>query len=316
MKTHKYLLVVLLIIVPAVSIASIDANLSFGSRGQAVTDLQNLLIGKGFLSGQASGGFYSLTKRAVVTYQSSFGLPATGFVGPMTREKINKELVSTQLPIAAPAIQTIPAQTSPTTTIVPAVYSTGTTFIPTPVSINPTPDVTPTYITENTPFGPITYLSTIDSAAKAKIFADVQALATEAAKNGLVNFAPLPTPAQPPTDAESMAIINSLKAMHDACTEQPKLAFQADRGVGAAQVVFRASYSAACIVDPNMTWLFSDGNPNDAKSGTLGSGWAFGRLNSSTVYNLAIYSFSGVYPGITSFTFAVGNTTAVATIYK
>src|ERR1035437_9775003 len=89
MKTYKYLLAVLLIIVPAISFASIDTNLSFGSRGQAVTDLQNLLISKGFLNTQASGGFYLLTKQAVIAYQTSLRLPATGFVGPMTRQKIN-----------------------------------------------------------------------------------------------------------------------------------------------------------------------------------------------------------------------------------
>jgi peptidoglycan hydrolase-like protein with peptidoglycan-binding domain len=87
----KFIITGLLALVPSISLASIDTNLSFGSRGQAVVDLQNLLIGKGFLSSQASGNFYFLTKQAVIAYQTSVGLPTTGFVGPLTRQKINSE---------------------------------------------------------------------------------------------------------------------------------------------------------------------------------------------------------------------------------
>lgn len=481
MKTYKYLLAVLLIIVPAISFASIDTNLSFGSRGQAVTDLQNLLISKGFLNAQASGGFYSLTRQAVVAYQASLGLPATGFVGPMTRAKINAKLISqtasagtlqttqtqqvqTQTnptsPTVTPTINpTITAtvstpnsagQSANTTSITPAttpllsfselspelqnivkaqekqveqmaaqaqnqpaqttanpacvekpnlvfepdratgsinvtilaiydtgcpinqnapwsisdrngvvygsgtlgdgywrfgkengstvnnvaVFSrtiqtastdftmkTGTKTVQASVSASvqdstnqpqnpaptPAPSPAPTYITENTPFGPITYLSTIDPAEKAKLFADVQALAAEAAKNGTLTFTPLdPTEPQP-----------NLEAMRNACTEQPNLFFQAYKGAGISQVVFQASYRAACVIDPNMTWSFSDGKPSDAKSGTLGDkSWIFGRANLSAAYNVAFYYFSGVYPGINTFTFTVGTKTATATINK
>jgi hypothetical protein len=171
----------------------------------------------------------------------------------------------------------------------------------------PAPSPAPTYITENTPFGPITYLSTIDPAAKAKLFADVQALAAEAAKNGTLTFTPLdPTEPQP-----------NLEAMRNACTEQPNILFQAYKGASISQVVFQASYRAACVIDPNMTWSFSDGNSGDAKSGTLGDGsWIFGRANLSAAYNVAFYYFSGVYPGINTFTFTVGTKTATATLYN
>src|ERR1035437_3363691 len=128
MKTYKYLIAVLLIIAPMVSTASIDTNLSFGSRGQAVTDLQNLLISKGFLKTSASGGFYSLTKQAVITYQSSLGLPATGFVGPMTRAKINTGFV---LQTASAGISQ-KTQTPPTVT--PTVNPIITATVPTPNS--------------------------------------------------------------------------------------------------------------------------------------------------------------------------------------
>src|ERR1035437_5374368 len=135
MKTYKYLIAVLLIIAPMVSTASIDTNLSFGSRGQAVTDLQNLLISKGFLKTSASGGFYSLTKQAVIAYQASLGLPATGFVGPMTRAKINAGFVlqtASAGTLQTTQTQQVQTQTNPTSliltpTINPAITSTAST---------------------------------------------------------------------------------------------------------------------------------------------------------------------------------------------
>lgn len=57
-------------------------------------ELQDFLISKGFLTTQSSGIFFSLTRNAVVAYQKSIGLPATGFVGPLTRTQINNELIS------------------------------------------------------------------------------------------------------------------------------------------------------------------------------------------------------------------------------
>lgn len=91
----KFLLALLLtgLIMPSVSFASIDINLKYGSRGDAVVELQEFLISKGFLSGEASGNFFSLTQKAVIAYQKSVGLPTTGFVGLMTRTKINDELL-------------------------------------------------------------------------------------------------------------------------------------------------------------------------------------------------------------------------------
>ena len=138
MKTYKYLIAVLLIIAPAISMASIDTNLSFGSRGQAVTDLQNLLISKGFLNTSASGGFYSLTRQAVVAYQTSLGLPATGFVGPMTRAKINAGSVSQTASVGSvQTTQTPPMQTQTNSTsliVTPTINPTITATVPTPNS--------------------------------------------------------------------------------------------------------------------------------------------------------------------------------------
>lgn len=94
MKKIHIALLVASFIIPSVSFASIDTNLKYGSRGLGVTELQDFLIDKGFLLGQSSGNFFSLTRKAVVAYQTSVGLPATGFVGAMTRAKINDDLSS------------------------------------------------------------------------------------------------------------------------------------------------------------------------------------------------------------------------------
>lgn len=93
MKKQSIFLAALCFIVPAISFASIDINLKYGAQGTEVKELQEFLIDKGFLTGQATGNFFTLTKKAVIAYQTSVDLPATGFVGPMTREKINPELV-------------------------------------------------------------------------------------------------------------------------------------------------------------------------------------------------------------------------------
>lgn len=66
-------------------------NLTVGSRGDDVKNLQNLLIAKGHLAvGLNSGYFGGLTKAAVMKYQAASGLPSTGFVGAMTRATLNK----------------------------------------------------------------------------------------------------------------------------------------------------------------------------------------------------------------------------------
>src|SRR4051812_34097214 len=70
-------------------------NLQVGSSGADVTSLQTWLIGNGYHipsieSGAASKGrFGAQTKAAVQKYQAASGLPSTGFVGPLTRGKLN-----------------------------------------------------------------------------------------------------------------------------------------------------------------------------------------------------------------------------------
>ncbi len=60
-------------------------DLTVGSSGEEVTALQNKLG-----VSPASGYFGSVTKAAVMKFQSENGVPSTGFVGPLTRAALNK----------------------------------------------------------------------------------------------------------------------------------------------------------------------------------------------------------------------------------
>jgi len=80
------------IIAPAPNIyacTAIPYNLSLGMYDTAqVTALQSYLNARGYMSHIPTGYFGPLTYQAVVSFQSSYGIPATGFVGPITRGQI------------------------------------------------------------------------------------------------------------------------------------------------------------------------------------------------------------------------------------
>lgn len=94
MKTITTLGIVSILAMSFVSIsyASIDKNLKYGQKDKEVTELQEFLIDKGLLKTTPSTYFGLLTLKAVKAYQTSIGVSPTGFVGVLTREKINKEI--------------------------------------------------------------------------------------------------------------------------------------------------------------------------------------------------------------------------------
>lgn len=73
-----------------------NTNLMVGSSGADVANLQTVLLQKGYSlpsisSGAATKGYFGAqTKSAVMKYQTSLGLPSTGYVGPLTRGHLNK----------------------------------------------------------------------------------------------------------------------------------------------------------------------------------------------------------------------------------
>lgn len=83
------------------------ADLWFGATGESVNQLQQVLIDAGYLHiALPTGWFGPMTQAAVKLYQAAHGVPATGYVGPLTRGVLNLGVVP------APVVET----TSTTTT--------------------------------------------------------------------------------------------------------------------------------------------------------------------------------------------------------
>jgi peptidoglycan hydrolase-like protein with peptidoglycan-binding domain len=86
-------------------------DLTLGSRGEAVSQLQKDLTQLGFYSGSIDGWFGPKTHDAVVSFQKSKGLKIDGVVGPITKKALSNALTgkvsspplssSAQLPTAA-----------------------------------------------------------------------------------------------------------------------------------------------------------------------------------------------------------------------
>lgn len=78
----------------SISCSSINNNLYFGlSDNNLVTCLQEFLILQGdniYPEKMVTGNFGNLTKLAVVRFQTKYKIPSTGFVGTLTRAKINE----------------------------------------------------------------------------------------------------------------------------------------------------------------------------------------------------------------------------------
>jgi peptidoglycan hydrolase-like protein with peptidoglycan-binding domain len=71
--------------------AAFTRDLTIGSTGADVTELQTILEQGNYLTipaGTSKGYFGALTKDAVMKWQAAVGLPSTGYFGPMSRAKI------------------------------------------------------------------------------------------------------------------------------------------------------------------------------------------------------------------------------------
>jgi peptidoglycan hydrolase-like protein with peptidoglycan-binding domain len=105
----KYILIAALLF-GLISVASAETynflyDMSVGSSSSDVASLQTVLINKGFdipaiSSGVSGKGYFGVqTKIAVIKYQASVGLPNTGYVGTLTRGKLNGNIASNHTPI-------------------------------------------------------------------------------------------------------------------------------------------------------------------------------------------------------------------------
>ena len=81
---------------PAYSTYTFNNDLTLGSSGSDVEQLQTWLINNGYSIPSVSSGFVakgyfgSQTQSALMAYQRSIGLPAYGYFGPMTRVYLNR----------------------------------------------------------------------------------------------------------------------------------------------------------------------------------------------------------------------------------
>lgn len=105
-----YIIILAFLLMPCHSFAAIEKNLYYGlTSNNDVKELQQFLISKNLLSGNATGNYFSLTVGAVKKYQASKNISTTGYLGPLTRQAINSELlllpttstnkITTQIPL-------------------------------------------------------------------------------------------------------------------------------------------------------------------------------------------------------------------------
>ena len=95
---------------------SFNRNLSVGTQGEDVANLQTILINKGLLPVAKPTGYYGpLTAQAVTTLQVQNNLEGVGAVGPKTRALLVSELQAPSLPIQTTMTKPYPLP-MPTTT--------------------------------------------------------------------------------------------------------------------------------------------------------------------------------------------------------
>jgi len=91
----------------ASSVPTITSNLTIGSKGAQVTDLQKYLEDEGYLvmpAGVDYGYFGPLTKSAVIEWQKANDVtPASGYFGPISREALDDLRVATPIGGTTPA---------------------------------------------------------------------------------------------------------------------------------------------------------------------------------------------------------------------
>ena len=97
-KRIIYLLLALLTVLSLLPSVRVDAAaMKQGSRGSNVKQLQQNLIGLGYLEGSADGSYGSKTKAAVKEFQRDFGLSADGNAGEATQSALRSAVVRLQV---------------------------------------------------------------------------------------------------------------------------------------------------------------------------------------------------------------------------
>ncbi len=97
---------------------SFTDNMGIGSSGGQVAALQNFLNGNGSMSYPSTGYFGSITYAAVMKFQAAYGIPNTGFVGPLTRAEISTLSCDSVPPTGGVSISNVSPAVGPIGTVV------------------------------------------------------------------------------------------------------------------------------------------------------------------------------------------------------
>ena len=90
-------------LLPLLSYASFDKDLRYGLvNDDDVRSLQTFLTDQGIYTGPINGNYFSLTKKAVASFQDTEGiLPATGYFGTKSRADANQLLEGSGLSVGS-----------------------------------------------------------------------------------------------------------------------------------------------------------------------------------------------------------------------
>ena len=81
----------LVLFIPSLAFAAtFNHNLSYGTTGTDVSQLQQFLVDEGLFSGSVNATFGPMTKNAVIAFQQQEGITPTGYFGYLTRTDANR----------------------------------------------------------------------------------------------------------------------------------------------------------------------------------------------------------------------------------
>lgn len=112
------------ILLPTLAFASFDTSLKYGSRGDAVLELQDLLVAQGFLKAKVDGRYGLVTLNAVKAFQTANGLSPDGYFGKASRTKASS-ILADQLQSSNIAEQSDTGTIAPATSTVAGCTSTS-----------------------------------------------------------------------------------------------------------------------------------------------------------------------------------------------
>ena len=180
--------------------------LTVGSRGDAVTCLQNYLTSTGHFTyaGGATGYFGSVTQAAVAAWQAANGVsPAVGYFGPISQAKYNSMAVA---PVT-PTTPTTPTTETPTTPAVPS--GTGLSVS---AGAQPAAALVPLSVTR-VPFTSVVFTAGSDGdVTVSSVTVERQGIGQDAALSGIVILG---------EDGLQLGLSKTLNSLHQAVLTEP-----------------------------------------------------------------------------------------------